>query len=156
MDESTTTMAGNCINASASVQPPAPMGDKPPTTTVGGFEASAQPEQTTPCWLAEAVVLARAIWSTWALLPLCERVRVVRGRAGHYDVCDFVLLLLAYTVSKAKTLAAFFAQAKSARPALMAVWQREDCPSASALSRFLSAVSSSSCEALRTLFLPIC
>lgn len=120
----------------------------------GGIEASTQSQQTAPPWLAEAVVLARAIWSTWALLPLCETVRVARGRAGRYDVCDFVLLLLAYAVSKADTLAAFFFQAKPVRTALMASWQRDRSPSASALSRFLAAVTATSVEQLRTLFLP--
>jgi hypothetical protein len=120
----------------------------------GGIEATAQPQQTAPPWLAEAVVLARAIWSTWALLPLCETVRVARGRAGLYEVCDFVLILLAYAVSKADTLAAFFAQAKPVRTGLMAAWQRDRMPSASALSRFLSAVQATSLEQLRTLFLP--
>lgn len=126
------------------------------TTTMRdcGIEASAQPQQTAPPWLAEAIVLARAIWSTWALLPLCETVRVARGRAGRYEVCDFVLSLLAYAVSQADTLAAFFAQAKPVRTQLMASWQRDRCPSAAALSRFLGAVSSPSGEALRTLFLP--
>jgi hypothetical protein len=120
----------------------------------GGIEASAQPQQTAPPWLAEAIVLARAIWSTWALLPLCETVRVARGRAGRYEVCDFVLILLAYAVSKAATLAAFFAQAKPVRTQLMASWQRDRSPSAPALSRFLSAVTATSVEQLRTLFLP--
>jgi hypothetical protein len=120
----------------------------------GGIEATAQPQQTAPPWLAEAVVLVRTIWSTWALLPLCETVRVARGRAGLYDVCDVVLVLLAYAVSKAETLAAFFAQAAPVRTLLMASWQRARMPTASALSRFLSAVKATSSEQLRTLFLP--
>jgi len=118
----------------------------------GSIEASTQPRQTAPPWLAEAVVLARAIWSTLALLPLCETVRVARGRAGRYEVCDLVLILLAYAVSQADTLAAFFTQAKPVGTLLMASWQRDHCPSASALSRFLSAVTAPSCEQLRTLF----
>jgi hypothetical protein len=121
----------------------------------GGIEATAQPQQTAPSWLAEAVVLARTLWSTWALLPLCETVRVARGRAGRYDVCDVVLVLLAYAVSKAKTLAAFFAQAAPVRTLLMASWQRDRMPTACALSRFLAAVQATSVEQLRTLFLPI-
>jgi hypothetical protein len=121
----------------------------------GGIEASTQPQQTGPPWLAEAVVLVRMIWSTLALLPLCSTVHVARGRAGRYEVCDFVLILLAYAVSQADILAAFFAQAKPVRTLLMAIWQRDRMPCRSALSRFLSAVTATSVEQLRTLFLPI-
>ncbi|MBI4782407.1 MAG: hypothetical protein HY785_13980 [Oscillatoriophycideae cyanobacterium NC_groundwater_1537_Pr4_S-0.65um_50_18] len=71
---------------------------------------------------------------------------------GQYEVCDFVLLLLAYAVSGLDTLQSFFEQLKSVQSIVMSVWQRQHCPVASTLSRFLQAIDSGALEQLRTLF----
>ena len=69
-----------------------------------------------------------------------------------YEVCDFVLLLLAYAVSGLPTLKLFFEQLESVKSVLMAIWQRQNCPAASTLSRFLRDVGSTALEQLRALF----
>ena len=105
-----------------------------------------------PPWLAEVLLLGEYWRRTGLLDRLQHEVRVHRGRMGDYEVCDFVLLLLAYAVSGLATLKLFFEQLKSVRSVLMAVWQRQRCPVASTLSRFLGDIDSTALEQLRTLF----
>jgi hypothetical protein len=105
-----------------------------------------------PPWTTEALLVARALWARWALLPLVEQVRVERGRAGTYSVVDFVLVLLTYALSGASNLKAFYAEAAPITGVLSAAWQRDRWPSRSAVSRFLDDVSAPSLEAFRTLF----
>ncbi len=88
--------------------------------------------------------MLRAWWMRWLPMPLVTSVRVERGRAGTFEVIDFVLVLLAYAVSGAATLRAYYEQAPPAEPTLMGSWQRHALPSRSALSRFLGDVSGSS------------
>jgi hypothetical protein len=129
------------------------MTDESPQTSASVELRSTETSQAVaPPWTTEAVLVARALWARWALLPLVEQVRVERGRAGTYSVVDFVLVLLTYAVSGAAHLKAFYAQAAPLTAMLTGVWQRERWPSRSALSRFLDDVSAPSLEALRTLF----
>jgi hypothetical protein len=119
------------------------------------LRASSSPRPAAPPWLTEAVLVLRTWWTRWLPLPLVTSVRVERGRAGKFEVLDFVLVLLAYAVSGAATLHAFYEQARPAARALMGLWQRHALPSPSALSRFLGDVSWTAVESLRTLFLMI-
>lgn len=106
----------------------------------------------TPSWLAEVLLLGE-YWRTTGLLDrLQQQVKVSRGRMGQYEVCDFVLLLLAYAVSGLETLKEFFVQLASVKSVVLSVWQRQQCPVASTVSRFLSAVECSAVEQLRMLF----
>jgi hypothetical protein len=74
-----------------------------------------------PNWLAEALLVGQ-YWNQSGLLKqLQQQVRVSRGRMGQYEVCDFVLLLLAYAVSGAETLKLFFEQLESVKPVLRSV-----------------------------------
>jgi hypothetical protein len=86
------------------------------------------------------------------LKRLQHQVQVKRGRAGRYEVTDFVLLLLAYAVSEELTLADFFTALKPVEAVLMSAWERQKCPVASTLSRFLSDVDEIALERLRSLF----
>jgi hypothetical protein len=105
-----------------------------------------------PSWLGE-VLLIGEYWRVNGLLErLQTQVRVSRGRMGQYEVCDFVLLLLAYAVSGLGTLEEFFEQLKHVKSIVMSVWQRQHCSVASTLSRFLRDIAPSALEQLRTLF----
>jgi hypothetical protein len=105
-----------------------------------------------PRSLAEVLLLGE-YWRNSGLLDrLQTQVKVQRGRMGHYEVCDFVLLLLAYAVSGLPTLKAFFAELQSVKAVVMGMWQRQECPVASSLSRFLADIDSAALEQLRTLF----
>lgn len=120
------------------------------------LRASSSPQPTAPPWLSEAIIVLRAWWTRWLPLPLATSVRVARGRAGKFEVLDFVLVLLAYAVSGAATLRSFYTQAHAVTGVLMGLWHRSTLPSRAALSRFLGAVSLESVDALRTLFLTTC
>lgn len=122
--------------------------------TVAGLELNTteQLNPAIPAWLAETLLLGQYWQRCGWLARLQQQVHVHRGRMGKYEVCDFVLLLLAYAVSGLESLQAFFEQLSSVAPVLMAVWNRQHCPVASTLSRFLADVDNDTVEALRELF----
>jgi len=122
--------------------------------TVAGLELTAteQPNPMPPPWLAEVLLLGEYWRRTGLFDRLRTEVKVNRGRMGQYEVGDFVLLLLAYAVSGLATLQQFFEQLESVKSVLMSVWQRQQCPVASTLSRFLSDINPTALEQLRTLF----
>jgi hypothetical protein len=130
------------------------MSDLPFHPTVAGLELTAteQPNPMPPPWLAEVLLLGEYWRRTGLLDRLRTDVKVNRGRMGQYKVCDFVLLLLAYAVSGLATLQCFFEQLESVKSVLMSAWQRQQCPVASTLSRFLSDINPTALEQLRTLF----
>jgi hypothetical protein len=130
------------------------MSQKNVSLTVAGLEITTteQLNPATPAWLAEALLLGQYWQSSGLLERLQRQVHVNRGRMGKYEVCDFVLLLLSYAVSGLNSLQAFFEQLSSVAPVLMAVWDRQHCPVASSLSRFLADVNNDAVEALRDLF----
>jgi hypothetical protein len=98
--------------------------------TVVGLELTAteQPNPMPPSWLAEVLLLGEYWRRTGLLDRLWMEVKVNRGRMGQYEVCDFVLVLLAYAVSGLGTLQQFFEQLESVKSVLMSVWQRQQCP----------------------------
>lgn len=122
--------------------------------TVAGLEVStnAEPNLVTPAWFAEALLVGQYWQDSGLLSCLQQQVRVHRGRMGKYEVCDFVLLLLAYAVSGLDSLQLFFEQLARISSVLMAVWGRQQCPVASTLSRFLADIDSEAVEVLRQLF----
>ncbi len=110
--------------------------------------ANPEPQLTPPPWLAEAILIAQ-LWSSSGLLKqLQDSVQVPRGRAGTYEVCDFILLLLAYSVSHEHSLKDFRTRLSPYVGPLASLWERASLPSASALSRFLADVDKDSLKAL--------
>ena len=63
-----------------------------------------------PPWFAELILLARHLTQRGVLAALSQHVKLARGRAGRYDVVDFVVVLLGYALSGEPTLEAFFAR----------------------------------------------
>ena len=110
--------------------------------TFAGIEltTTAQPNPVIPTWLPEALLLGEWWRTTGLLEQLQQLLHVSRGRMGQYEVCDFVLLLLAYAVSGEPSLANFFRALAPVKELLMSVWGRARCPVASTLSRFLNAI----------------
>ncbi|MBD1856572.1 MULTISPECIES: hypothetical protein [Leptolyngbya] len=130
------------------------MSEKNVNLTVASLEVTTteQANPAIPTWFAEALLLGQ-YWQHCGLLErLQQQAHVNRGRMGKYEVCDFVLLLLAYAVSGLTSLEAFFEQLSSVASVLMSVWGRQHCPVASTLSRFLADVDNDAVEALRELF----
>ena len=121
-------------------------------TAAVDIQTSPDDVPTIPPWFAEVTVVARHFQQRGLLDALSAQVRLARGRAGHYDVIDFIALLLGYAISGEATLEAFFARlAPFARP-FMALFGRDRVPHRSTLSRFLDAVDAPCLEALRRLF----
>ncbi len=87
------------------------------------------------------------------LTKICEQVRFARRRFGRYDVIDFLAVLFSYAVSSELTLEAFYERLLPFAVPFMALFDRDQLPSRSALSRFLAALTEAPVEALRTLFL---
>jgi hypothetical protein len=81
-----------------------------------------------------------------------EQVRFARRRFGTYEVLDFVVVLLGYTVSGEPTLQQFYERLTPFASAFMALFDRQTLPHRSTLSRFLAALDQPSVEALRALF----
>lgn len=107
---------------------------------------------TVPPWFAEVAVLARHFQQRGLLDTLIQQVRLPRGRCGHYDVIDFVAILLGYAISAEPTLADFFTRLAPFAAPFMALFGRDRLPHRSTLSRFLDAVDAPCLEALRRLF----
>src|SRR6266699_3986198 len=105
-----------------------------------------------PAWFAEVTLVARHLAQRGILDALCDQVHLARGRAGEYEVIDFLAVLFGYAISGERTLEAFFERlAPFARP-FMALFGREQLPHRATLSRFLAAMDTSCLKALRALF----
>ena len=63
---------------------------------------------TTPPWMGEVAAFAQILTQTGILTQIQEHVRFARARFGHYDLIDFVVVLLGYIVSGEPTLQAFY------------------------------------------------
>ena len=59
-----------------------------------------------PCWFAEVAIVAQVFTTSGLLQAIEERVHFARPRFGTYEVIDFVVVLLGYTVSAEPTLEA--------------------------------------------------
>lgn len=61
-----------------------------------------------PTWFGEVAVTAHYLQYVGVRTTIEERVRFARRRFGHYDVIDFVVVLLGYAISGERTLEAFY------------------------------------------------
>ncbi len=105
-----------------------------------------------PPWFAELVLLARHFAQRGVLAALSQQVTLARGRAGRYDVIDFVVVLLGYALSGEPTLEAFFARVAPFAHPFMALFGRVRLPHRATLSRFLADVDGPCLETLRQQF----
>jgi hypothetical protein len=117
------------------------------------IQTSAQSVPSTPSWFGEAAVIAHYLRRLGVLSEISERVRFARCRFGHYDLIDFVVVLLGYAISGERTLEAFYERLQPFANAFMALFERDRLPHRSTLSRFLAALNQTAVEALRALFL---
>ena len=117
------------------------------------IQASYQSVPSTPCWLGEVTLIARYLRCRGALAALEEQVRFARRRFGHYEVIDFVAVLIGYAISGERTLEAFYERLQPWASAFIVLFGHDRLPARSTLSRFLAALTPELVEALRTLFL---
>ena len=106
----------------------------------------------TPSWMGEVAAFAQVLTHVGILKAIQEQVRFARARFGHYDVIDFVAVLIGYAVSGEPTLLAFYERLLPFAEPFMALFGRHLLPHRSTLSRFLAALDQASVEALRKLF----
>ena len=106
-----------------------------------------------PAWFTEVTLVARHLTQRGILDTLCDQVHLARGRAGEYEVIDFLAVLFGYAINGERTLEAFYERLQPFAIPFMALFERDRLPSRSALSRFLAALTEAPVEALRTLFL---
>jgi hypothetical protein len=105
-----------------------------------------------PSWMGEVAVFAQLLTHTEILKTIQEQVRFARARFGHYDLIDFVVVLIGYAVSGEPTLLAFYERLAPFAEPFMALFGRNQLPHRSTLSRFLAALDQSTVEALRVLY----
>jgi hypothetical protein len=98
-------------------------------------------------------IIAHHLTRLGVLEAVGEQVRFARRRFGHYEVIDFVAVLIGYAISGERTLEAFYERLQPCASTFMALFGRERLPHRSTLSRFLAALDQAPVEALRTLFL---
>ncbi len=116
------------------------------------IQTSSQSVPSTPCWFGEVTVIAHFLKRQDVLVGIEEQVRFARRRFGHYDVIDFVAVLLGYAISGEATLETFYERVQPFATTFMALFGRERLPHRSTLSRFLAALDQSTVQALRALF----
>jgi hypothetical protein len=103
--------------------------------------------------MGEVAAVAQVLEHIGILKAIQEQVRFARARFGHYDLIDFVVVLIGYAVSGEPTLKAFYERLLPFADTFMACFGRSRLPARSTLSRFLAALDQATVEALRTLFL---
>jgi hypothetical protein len=117
------------------------------------IQTSSETVPTTPSWCGEVVLLTAHLRKHGVLSKSNEQVRFARRRFGHYDVIDFLVVLFGYAISGKRTLEEFYERLQPVAIPFMALFERDQLPSRSALSRFVAALTEGPVEALRTLFL---
>lgn len=117
------------------------------------IQSSEQSVPSTPSWFGEVTLIAHYLKRLGVLSAIEERVRFARRRFGHYDLIDFVAVLLGYAISGEPTLKTFYERLLPFATPFMALFDRDRLPARSTLSRFLAAVDQASVEALRAQFL---
>ncbi len=106
----------------------------------------------TPSWMGEVAAFAQVLTHEGILKAIQDQVRFARARFGHYDLIDFVAVLIGYVLSGEPTLLAFYERLLPFSDVFMALFDRNQLPHRSTLSRFLAALDQSTVEALRARF----
>ena len=117
------------------------------------IQTSAEFVPSTPSWFGEVVLMAAHLRKHGVLSKISEGVRFARRRFGRYEVIDFLVVLFGYAISGERTLEAFYERLQPFAVPFMALFERDQLPARSTLSRFLAALTEAPVEALRTLLL---
>src|SRR3989449_10033457 len=117
------------------------------------IQTSSESIPSPPSWFGEVVLMAAHLRKHDVLTKISAGVRFARRRFGHYEVIDFLAVLFGYAISGERTLQAFYEGLQPFAVPFMALFDRDQLPARSTLSRFLAALTQEPVEALRTLFL---
>src|SRR6266496_2445331 len=116
------------------------------------IQITSESKPSTPSWMGEVAAFAQILEHTGTLKVVQNQVRFARARFGHYDLIDFVAVLIGYILSGEPTLLAFYERLAPFAEPFMASFGRNRLPHRSTLSRFLAALDPASVEGLRSLF----
>jgi hypothetical protein len=97
-----------------------------------------------PFWIGEVAAFAQVFTHTGMLTTIQEQVRFARPRFGHYDLIDFVVVLIGYTISGEATLKTFYERLVPFASPFMALFGRSQLPHRSTLSVVLQKIITSS------------
>ncbi len=75
-----------------------------------------------PSWMGEVAAFAQVLTYEDILKTIQDQVRFARARFGHYDVIDFVVVLIGYMLSGEPTLLAFYERLAPWASAFMALF----------------------------------
>ena len=117
------------------------------------IQTTSESNPSTPSWFGEVVLMSSSLRKHSVLSKISEQVRFARKRFGRYETIDFLAVLFGYAISGERTLEEFYQRLQPFAVPFMALFDRDQLPSRSALSRFLAALTEAPVEALRTLFL---
>jgi len=117
------------------------------------IQTTSESNLSTPSWFGEVVLISSYLRKHGVLGKINEGVRFARRRFGRYEAIDFLAILFGYAISGERTLEAFYEGLQPFATPFMALFDRDQLPSRSALSRFLAQLPEAAVEALRTLFL---
>ena len=117
------------------------------------IQSSSESVPCPPPWFGEIVLLVAHLKTQGVLTQIGECVQFTRRRFGRYEVIDFLAVFFGYAVSFERTLEAFYEALLPWAEPFMALFDRRQLPSRSALSRFLGALSWAAVEARRAVFL---
>ncbi len=117
------------------------------------IQTSAEFVPSPPSWFGEMVLMAAHLRQHGVLSKISKGVRFARRRFGRYEVIDFLVVLFGYAISGERTLEAFYEGLQPFAVPFMALFERDQLPARSTLSRFLAALTEAPVEALRTLCL---
>jgi hypothetical protein len=112
------------------------------------IQTSSESVPSTPSWFGEGALIVEHLRKQGVLSAICERVRF-----GHYEGIDFLAVLFGYAISGERTLETFYERLQPFAVPFMALFDRDQLPARSTLSRFLTALTPEPVEALRSLFL---
>jgi hypothetical protein len=115
------------------------------------IQTTPESQPSTPSWMGEVAAFAQVLPQAEILKAIQNQVRFARARFGHYDLIDFVIVLIGYGLSAEPTLQAFYERVTPFAEPFMALFGRTQLPHRSTLSRFLAALDQPTVEALRTL-----
>src|SRR5260370_30774857 len=111
------------------------------------IQASSESAPSTTSWFGEVALMAAHLRKHGVGTKISERVRFAR-RFGHYEVIDFLAVLFGYAISGERTLEAFYERLQPFAVPFMALFERDQLPARSTLSRFLAALTEAPVEAL--------
>jgi len=97
-------------------------------------------------------VFAHCLTHEGILKAIREQVRFARARMGTYELMDFVAVVIGYVLSGEPTPQTFYERLAPFAEPFMSLFERNQLPHRSTLSRFLAALDQPTVEALRMLF----